>query len=449
MRLSLSSLGFRLACLPLLALWGSTHALADDHKAGLRVMRDECLSCHKPGKAKGGLLLHTPDKLQAGGDSGAAVVKGNAEESLLYQVLLEEGDPHMPPKKQLAPQQITALKQWINAGTPWDESVFDEAPTPQKRQVGPLPKSYQAVLAMVPSPDGKILAVARADSILLLDLTNPAHPEVGRLTGHDTPVQSVAWTPDGRQLISGSYQNLLRWEMTSRTLVGPIKGPLLGNLTALTVDEKGDSLYAADAETGGSGFLHDFDLKSGAHRATWKAHDDTIYALQTSPDNASLLTGSADKLVKLWNRETRKLVSLYEGHTNHVLAVDFNKDGSQLASAGADREIKIWDVKSKEQVISLGNKKNAYAALDWTPDGAALAVVTSKGGGNVYSDFKVHEGTQRSGGAKDIPLEFVNNTLTCVSLSADTKVAFAGGFDGRIHIWSATTGKVVSLPPAP
>jgi len=445
---SFHRLNDRLALLLLLGFCSPLSCLAEGKEA-LRVLRDECLHCHKPGKAKGGLLLHTAEKMHTGGDSGKVVLPGRADDSLLYQVVLDEGDAHMPPKKQLPAAKIAALKQWINAGAPWDESVFDEAPAPQKILLCPLPPTYQPVLAIALSPDEKQLAIARANVVVLLDLSKPERPELGRLEGHPSNVQSLVWTPDGRQLISGSYQKLMRWDATSRAPLGALDGPLLGDLTALAVDTEGKVLYAADAATGGFGFIHQFDLTANTHQATWKAHDDTVYSLRISSDNAHLLSGSADKLVKLWDRQTHKLITLYEGHTNHVLAVDFNKDGTRIATAGADREVKIWDSKSREQIVTLGNKKNAYTALDWTPDGKTLAVINNKGSGSVYSELKVHDGTESGRGAKELALESVDDSLTCVSITADATTIYAGGFDGEIHAWKVSSGKLLAATPKP
>jgi WD40 repeat protein len=445
--------GIRLACLLSLSLpLGAaliTSPCHADTKAAMRVLRDECLACHKPGKAKGGLLLNSPDKMMAGGDNGTPIVPGKAEDSLLYQVLLEDGDPHMPPKKQLPAVQVTAFKQWINAGAPWDGSVFDEPPTPKKIKPGPLPPGYQPVLAIALSPDEKQLAVACGNSIRLLDLSQSDPPELGRLEGHLTPVEALVWTPDGKQLISGGHQELLRWDAITRTKLGTLEGSLLGNLTAMAIDQEGKSLYVADAVIGGAGFIRQFDLTNNRLQATWKGHDDTIYALKISPDNQQLLTGSADKLVKLWNRQTRQLVSLYEGHTNHVLGVDFNHDGSQIASTGADMETKIWDVKSKEQVVSLGNRKTALASLDWNADGRILAVINNKGGGVAYSEFKVHDGAQSSRGTKEQALTSVGETLTTVCISKDGKTIYAGSFEGKVHRWDATNGKPSTIAVAP
>jgi WD40 repeat protein len=416
-------------------------ASAADPKSAMRVLRDQCIACHKPGKAKGGLLLTTREKMMKGGDSAAAVVEGKSAESLLYQLVLAGGDPHMPPKKQLSTQDIAALKSWIDAGAVWDASVFDEAPPARPVALQSAPSSYRPVLAMALSPDEKRLAVARANEVLMMDLTKPDRPVVGRLLGHVEPVQSIGWSQDGTRIVTGGYQRVIIWNAADLKQVLEVKDGLLGTITALSVNGAHQAVFIADGEMGGAGFIRKLDLTTGKTLATWKAHDDNVLALRLSAKGDRLLSGGADKLAKLWDAQTGKLISAYEGHTNHVLSVAFNKDGTQFATAGADREVKVWDVASREQDVSLGDKKVAFTGSYWTPDGKSLAVVTEKGGGSVYTELKKHVGTERSETAKERRLSGVNETLTSVVITADSKWVFAGGFDGKVYVWDAATGQ--------
>lgn len=409
-----------------------------DTQAALRVLRDECVGCHKPGKAKGGLLLTTREKMLAGGDNGPAVVPGKPAESPLHQLVLADADPHMPPKKQLDAQAAQALAAWITAGAPWDEAVFNEPPKPRQVKLAPMPAAYQPVLALALSPDEKTLAVARAARVLLVDMSAKERPVIASLDGHTEPVLSLAWSPDGRKLFTGGHQNIRVWETATRQESARITEGLVGAVTALAANEA--HLFAADGETGGAGFLHQFDT-AGKLLATWKAHDDGILSLRLSAKGDRLLSGGADKMARLWDAGTRALVAFYEGHTNHIHAVAFNAGATQIATAGADREIKVWDVASREQDVSLGDKKSVYAALAWTPDGKALAAITDKGAGSVYTELKKHDGAQRSETAKERKLDKIHAPLTCVAITADGKTVIAGSFDGVLHTWDGGTGK--------
>ena len=414
---------------------------AADPKPAMRVLRDQCVGCHKPGKAKGGLLLTTAEKMMKGGDNGVPVKPGKAADSLLYQLVLADADPHMPPKKNLTTAEISALKTWIDSGAVWDARVFDEAPTPKPVKLAAMPANYQPVLALVLSPDEKRLAIARANAVVIVDLTKPERPVLGKLEGQTELVTALAWSRDGKWLVSGGFQRLFVWDASTLKQVRVLNESLIGSITAAAFDAGGSAVFAADGETGGAGFIRKFDLATGKLLTTWKAHEDNVLALRLSPKGDRLLSGGADKLAKLWDSANNKLVSFYEGHTSHVLSVAFNKDATQIATAGADREVKLWNTTSGEQEASLGDKKNAFSALAWSPDGKTLVVLTGKGGGSLYTDFVRHTGGERSEGAKERKLASITETPTSVVITGDSKTVFAGAFDGKVYVWDGATGK--------
>jgi uncharacterized protein DUF1553/uncharacterized protein DUF1549/cytochrome c len=83
------------------------------------ILAENCFSCHGPKKQKAGLRLDNPDSYFKGGESGAVVVKGQPERSLLIQAVRQTGDLKMPPKGKLSDQAIGDLITWIKSGSPW------------------------------------------------------------------------------------------------------------------------------------------------------------------------------------------------------------------------------------------------------------------------------------------------------------------------------------------
>lgn len=413
----------------------------------MRIMRDECIGCHKPGKAKGGLILNTREKMMKGGNSGDAVVEGKGSESLLYQVLEKDGDPHMPPKKQLEAAQLVAVKTWIDQGAKWEPQVFDELPAVKPVALNAMPTSYKPVFAVALSPDEKRLAVARANALDVYDLSKPERPLDQKLTGHTEAVQSVAWSPDGKWIATGGFRSLKIWDVETWREVKSLSASLVGNITALAFANDNATLFVADGEAGVSGFIHRVAFIEGKLLGSWKAHEDSIYGLKLSADGKALASASADKLAKLWNVADGKLIAFYEGHTNHVLAVAFNKDATQLATASADKEVKVWDVKSREQDVMLGDKKIAFTTLAWSQDGSGLVAITDKGTGAIYRDLVKHDGTQRSDTGKQSKLESAGQMIYCCAISKDAKTIFAGAHNGTVFIWSDAgkiTGKIAA-----
>ena len=179
--------------------------------AALEVFRDECVACHRTGKAKGGLKLETLEAIKAGGESGAVINPERLSESPLLAVLSPKGDPHMPPKKQLTDAQVAAVRAWLEAGTPWDAAVMNRPPRNKPIALKPLPKGVHPVLAIAFSPNGDTLAVARGGNIELRDATAPRYPVKSTFTAETDTVQSLLWLQDSQTLVTGGFRRISFW----------------------------------------------------------------------------------------------------------------------------------------------------------------------------------------------------------------------------------------------
>jgi WD40 repeat protein len=409
----------------------------------IEILRDECVSCHRSGKSKGGLILTGEDRLRAGGESGPAFIEGKPEESLLLSVLSVDGDPHMPPKKQLKDADIEVIREWIAAGAPWDASIMDKPPRVAPVVLSPVVAAVEPVLAMAFSPDGTRLALARGGKIELRDATQPKYPVQFTFSAHTDSVISLAWSVDGATLVSGGFRRVGFWDAATGAPAWEWTQGAVGSVTAVAFAPSGDKLWAADSLASRGGFVHELDLHAKSRARTWKAHDDSVFAVAVSVDGQWIATAGADRAAKRWNAATKALEATYEGHTNHVLAVTFDPLTPRLATAGADREVKVWDRDSREQDAVLGDKRQVFPCLAWTKDGSKLVGVTDKGNGSIFSAIQKHSGAQTTETAKVQKLDKVEGALQCVSAKPDGSEIAAGSSEGRLFIWNGTTGKLI------
>ena len=102
------------------------------------ILIDRCLECHGAEKAKAGLRLDTGPHALAGGDSGAAIVPGKPDESLLIQVVRYTGDLKMPPRSKLPDAEIALLADWVKQGAIWPQSKTDTSPAGAPRHTGSI-----------------------------------------------------------------------------------------------------------------------------------------------------------------------------------------------------------------------------------------------------------------------------------------------------------------------
>jgi len=86
------------------------------------VLASSCFRCHGEKKQEAGLRVDARAGLMQGGDTGPAIVPGNAAESLLIQAVAHKGDLAMPPGRRLSKEQIGDLERWVEQGAPWPAS---------------------------------------------------------------------------------------------------------------------------------------------------------------------------------------------------------------------------------------------------------------------------------------------------------------------------------------
>jgi mono/diheme cytochrome c family protein len=93
------------------------------------ILVNHCFECHGGKKHKGGLRLDSRDAMLQGGDTGPAIVPGHPEQSQLVKAINYKDEPQMPPKGQLAADQIAALTTWIKQGANWPQTAAVIRPT--------------------------------------------------------------------------------------------------------------------------------------------------------------------------------------------------------------------------------------------------------------------------------------------------------------------------------
>ncbi len=176
--------------------------------------------------------------------------------------------------------------------------------------------------------------------------------------GHSANIWDIDFSPDGEIFASASLDNTVKlWRKDAPTLpqdpqpLRTLKGQTSG---IYTVDFSPDGKVIASASADGTVKLWKFDraLSGGGtsdrHKAlllrTLKGHAQGVMAVSFSPDGAIVATASLDNTIKLWNSDGILLRTL-TAHTGLVRKAAFSPDGTQLASASADQTAILWNVK--------------------------------------------------------------------------------------------------------
>ncbi len=415
--------------------------------AAMHVLRDNCVACHGEDKRKGGLTLASRKGLLAGGDVGPVFSAKNPEDSLILKVLQPDADPHMPPKKQLTPRQVGILREWVQAGTPWDEAAMRPDPALAAVKWRPLPPAYQPVLALALSPDGSRLAVGRGSRVVLYDLSVTNFPVLSETNAHRDLVRSLAWSPDGKRLASGGHTEIQVRDAVGLSLIWQTDSNLTGRVTALAFSPFGGALVAADSPPASAAWVRVFAADNGSPLNAWPAHGDAINALAITPEGGRLATAGGDKLIKLWEMISQTEIARYEGHAGAVSGVAFNADATEMFSLGADKQIKLWDVKSRESVVSIAGRKHALTAAAWSADGKTVVAADEDGRASTFKDFKRHGGAQSSETGTEKQLGSWGDALHAVAINTNGSRIIVGGQDGVVRVLDKDGKLEASLGP--
>ncbi len=180
-------------------------------------LQASCLPCHNQTRAKASLNLETPELMRKGGDSGAALVPGRPEESLLLRTAAHQvEDLVMPPADNkanapdLQPAELGLLSLWIREGGRADDGVDD---TPAWKPIDP---AWRSSFAVAVAPDDRTVALARANRVDLHDLATGrrlgdlADPVLGGVAQRDL-VGALAFSPDGSTLAAAGFREVRLW----------------------------------------------------------------------------------------------------------------------------------------------------------------------------------------------------------------------------------------------
>jgi WD40 repeat protein len=249
------------------------------------------------------------------------------------------------------------------------------------------------------------------------------------ISRHRATVTSVAITPDGSRIVSGSYGEVYIWNGATGAEIFQLQGSLDGvNGVAITAD-------GSRVVTAGSATIL-WDAYTGTQVATLAGHASDVLGVAITPDGSRIATGSADETVGIWDGKTGRQLASLRGHTGVVRAVALTADGQRVFSASADGTARIWDVASGQQVLVINNParepaKSSFISIGITPDGSH--VITGS------TDHIAQIWDARSG-AEQVVLHGHDGWVSGVILTADASRAVTSATDGTVRIWDAKSG---------
>lgn len=307
------------------------------------------------------------------------------------------------------------------------------------KEVSKLALANPGVAATTFSPDGTRVATCswlregEGGSVRgVVWIWNPTSGEVyHRSLAGIKPLDSIAYAPDGKRLVVGSWDGLVHVFDDAgkelRTIPVPDEGVYRAVMAvAISPDGKWVAAGAKDRN------VHVWSLESGEVPLTLRGHTGDVHTVMFLPDGNRLASAAADGSVRLWDFRSGEFLAVLRGHDRAVKDLSWDAGTSRLVTLGADDTVRVWnpDVSFGAMLAINTGASGSYTA-SFSPDGSRVAVAMFDGRVLTYS---ATDGRKTS----EWPAH-TGSTCNTLGYSGDGRFVVTCSWDQTAKIWDSET----------
>lgn len=229
--------------------------------------------------------------------------------------------------------------------------------------------SAEGTVTAALSPASQLLAVSSLTSgIIVWDLqTNSGKFRLSQQDAVNNLVSSLAFSPDGKYLLSADARNVALWDMQNGHNLGFWAMQAGVTVRDIAVSDYGRHLLIGQSD----GKVQHITLKTG-RRLEFLGHSENVNTVALSPNGRYALTGSNDLHSYLWDTETAQILHSFS-HANRVVKVALDPQGRLLFSADSRQQAFVADIQTGKVISRLAlDRGRVFTSARFSPDGRRL-----------------------------------------------------------------------------
>jgi WD40 repeat protein len=252
-------------------------------------------------------------------------------------------------------------------------------------------------------------------------------------------VASVAFSPDGKHVLTGSFDGMRLWDIESGAI-----------LRSFAHDEPDPRVLSVAFAPDGSRVLSGgadktvrlWDTATGNRILTLQGHFGSVNSVAFAPDGGRALSGDEAMLLLLWDLTTGKLASGFnpyrpDAHRAAIMSVAFVPDGKKIVSGSQDQTLQLRDAVSGELVLRIAADQSPVSAVAISPDGTR---VLSGHFGDLSKTLRLWDTTT---GQLIRVFEGHTGAVRAVAFSPDGTRIVSGSYDNSVKLWDVATGELL------